>query len=189
MTDDLTRFREMMGKSLDRHVSKGKPEECWEWQGYRNSGGYGILTIHGKTYRAHRVAYEAANGSIPANLMICHSCDNRRCCNPAHLWAGTCADNMRDCKEKGRLVLAKYAPGMRRVSGVEHGRSKLTEEQVRFAILEGANISCSELARRFGVDRTAISQMRHRKTWNALREQIGREQSSALARAALGETP
>jgi hypothetical protein len=79
---------------------------CHEWQGQTNSHGYGVLRIGSVTdgsrrmARAHRIAWFLAYGETPD--VLCHRCDNPRCCNVAHLFAGTKADNTRDMVQKGR---------------------------------------------------------------------------------------
>jgi hypothetical protein len=70
------------------------PSGCWEWDGYTQEG-YGIGHYRGKLYRAPRIAYELFTGVIPAGLHIDHLCRNRKCVNPKHLEAVTCADNLR----------------------------------------------------------------------------------------------
>lgn len=69
---------------------------CTDWTGKLDDHGYGEIR-HGDLFKgAHRVSYELAHGSIPDNLMICHRCGRRQCVAPAHLYAGTSSDNMRD---------------------------------------------------------------------------------------------
>lgn len=68
----------------------------------RNKDGYGALWFKNRTYLAHRLAWEATNGPIPAGLNVLHKCDNPPCCNPNHLFLGAQQDNVDDCIAKGR---------------------------------------------------------------------------------------
>lgn len=85
-------------------VKKGSPNDCWEWQGMcLPETGYGVFTLGRQKVYAHRYSYQIANGEIPEGLLVLHKCDNPPCVNPAHLYAGTQFDNMRDARERGRL--------------------------------------------------------------------------------------
>lgn len=75
---------------------------CWNWKGKTKKDGYVIIHYRGKYQPLHRVSYEIYKGKIPSNQYICHHCDNRKCCNPDHLFAGTLSDNMKDMMKKGR---------------------------------------------------------------------------------------
>lgn len=85
-------------------------DACWPWIGATIQSddqsvgvGYGALTIRKRSFRAHRVAHILATGKlIPDGLDICHSCDYRRCCNPAHLTAKTREQNVADMMRRGR---------------------------------------------------------------------------------------
>lgn len=79
-----------------------KSGDCWEWAAACNSSGYGHIKLDGAMILAHRLSWILANGPIPDNLCICHTCDNRTCVNPDHLWLGTRADNNSDMTKKGR---------------------------------------------------------------------------------------
>ena len=65
---------------------------CWPWLGSLRHG-YGQMSVGSKTDGSHRIAvthrlaYEFAIGPIPEGLVIDHLCQNRKCCNPAHLEA------------------------------------------------------------------------------------------------------
>lgn len=129
----------MLNRLMERvHVPVNK-NECWEWKLQRNARGYGVMWYGGKRHYAHRISYEAFNGAFNKELKICHRCDNPSCVNPAHLFSGSQADNMRDCYQKGRMVHAQgalnknktHCPSGHEYSGtnlrVTHGRRQCRE--------------------------------------------------------------
>src|SRR5688572_10218451 len=83
-------------------VAKAGPDDCWLWTAGLNNTGYGSIGGGGKSFMAHRLSYLWANGSLPSDRAVCHSCDERRCVNPKHLWLGTKGDNNADRHTKGR---------------------------------------------------------------------------------------
>ncbi len=108
-------------------------DECWLWGGTMLMSGYGRIYWRGKNWRAHRLMWTLTHGSIPEGLLICHHCDNKRCCNPAHLFIGTNADNMNDRIPKAR----------------KRGAEKLTDADV----LEiRARRTCGELLESIAID-------------------------------------
>jgi hypothetical protein len=148
------------GLPLDQRFAlgftKGRANECWDWRKSTNSKGYGQIRINGQTLQAHRIAYELATGSSVGSLNVCHSCDNRRCVNPKHLWLGTLGDNNADRHSKRRSRGGSN-------KGSRNPLSKLTEDDIRvIRSLPGTHF---ELADRFGVSFQTISNIRLRHTW------------------------
>jgi hypothetical protein len=128
---------------------------CWDWTGGTVTGGYGSIWHNGKTRRAHRVAYQVFCGPVTDAQDVCHKCDNPGCINPAHLFAGTTAENIADMFAKGRNSCSR---------GSDQHLSKLTENDV-VAIRSAEGITQRELAKRYGVHLTVISKVRRREIW------------------------
>jgi len=87
-----------------------KGDGCWKWKLSHSQRGYGVFSINGKQYTAHRLAYTWMIGPIPEGLFVCHHCDNPGCCRPDHLFLGTHQDNMEDARRKGRAVPGHTVP-------------------------------------------------------------------------------
>lgn len=134
---------------------------CWEWQFGCSPKGYARFTINNKTYRASRFILAVLN-DIPMNgkWIACHKCDNPKCVNPDHLWAGTQTENMTDAIQKGRLK-----PPC--ICGELNATSKLTEDQVaQIRKLHAPwKMSYAKLAKRFGVARSTIQAVLQKRSW------------------------
>lgn len=131
--------------------------DCWLWTGSRLPKGYGRISPRGgpKSMQAHRRSYEVFVGAIPAGLMACHRCDTPACINPNHLFLGTASENNADRDAKGRQV-----PGTARG---EANNSKLTEAAV--LSIRSSREPQTDLAKRFCVHPSTISQIKSRKRW------------------------
>ena len=139
------------------------PDDCWEWRGAKNRGGYGVVHAGGqprKILKTHRVSWELANGPIPEGMCVLHHCDTPNCVNPRHLFLGTIADNNQDMKNKGR--------GAR---GEQISQAKLTEQGVhgvRRMLRRG--VSPKVIADKSGVSTSTISLIKLGKRWGWLKE-------------------
>jgi hypothetical protein len=133
-----------------------QPEACWLWQGKVVPNGYGALTMgRNKMLLAHRVAHELFNGPVPDDRMVLHSCDNRRCVNPAHLRIGTHAENMTDRCERGRTP-----------TGSRVGGAILTADRVRqMREMNASGMSHSQIAEQFGLKRQTVTSAINGTNW------------------------
>jgi len=140
---------------------------CWLWLGAEKGNGYGNVRHGRKNITAHRAAYEAAFGEIPARMDVCHKCDTRQCINPDHLFLGTRTENMRDAKRKMRLSSGARHSAL--ICGEKSGSAKLVVSQVE-AIRRAANDGAApkDLADVAGVSVDNIRRIIRRDAWKEI---------------------
>jgi len=150
-SSDVSRFWSKVNRT-------DNPAECWEWTAYKDRHGYGQFGVSNprRVEYSNRTAWAITNGPIPDGMHICHRCDNPSCCNPAHLFLGTAADNMVDAATKGRMP-----------RGEVHHSAKLTDDQVTAirAVYATGTESQVTLAARFRVSSSVINEVIHGIAW------------------------
>ena len=136
-----------------RKVRIGLPTECWEWKGCVGKNGYGGWGYRYTRKNAHKACYELFFGKV-SNALVLHTCDNKRCCNPEHLYLGTQKDNMRDVIQRGLFANQK-------------GKSSLTAQDVKHIrqLLE-AGQSLTSIGKQYGLTKSTISAIKRRVTWD-----------------------
>ena len=50
--------------------------KCQTHNGYTNKDGYGVVTMNGKRYPAHRIAYQERYGQLFPFMIVRHKCDD-----------------------------------------------------------------------------------------------------------------
>lgn len=150
-------------------------QECWPWMNARAVNGYGVFGISAASnggkpdqWKAHRLAWSLTHGEVPDELCICHTCDNRICCNPSHLFLGTADENVADKVAKGRQ--SKGDAHARRLINPPRGerncKARLTELQVvamRAAYASGT--SRRALGSEFGVSGPTVYRVTSGRSW------------------------
>ena len=137
------------------NVERRGENDCWPWAGGLSADGYGVFKVEGKPTRTHRYSLKLHQGSLNPDSIVCHTCDNRICCNPRHLWEGTPQENEADKVAKGRQA-----------RGENHGKatlSALTVRQIRRRY--GELHSYRKVGAEFGINHSTVAQIIRRKTW------------------------
>lgn len=135
--------------------------ECWPWLRSTHDKGYGRIreNKHGRLVPAHRVAFQLSGRQLHADKMICHSCDNPPCCNPAHLFEGDARINYDDAWRKHRVILPPVK------FGEDNPATKLAREDILKIrdLYEIGNWTYTALGHRFNVNRRTVSRIIHKQ--------------------------
>lgn len=140
-----------------------RKEGCWGWSGAqrrKDEPYYAVMSYERKIIPAHRVSWIIHKGNIPDGLWVLHSCDNKTCSNPDHLFLGTVKDNVHDAMKKG-LIIPPMADN--------HHMSKLTSskvKEIRKLLIDG--ITQAHIARLYDVTPTMIQGISAGRTWKSV---------------------
>lgn len=156
-----------ISEALMAKIKKLDDSDCWLWTGTFSGNGYGALKYEGVQHIAHRAMYKSVHGDLPKTIYVCHTCDNKWCVNPSHLFAGTPADNMHDKVRKGRQSKGeKHSESFKRSEkfknsicrGEKHGMSKLTDVQRKEILsLIDDGMTQGAIASMYNVSQSAVS--------------------------------
>ena len=161
---DIARFWGKVDKSGD----------CWVWTASLQGRGYGSFSAQGRRHQAHRWIFQRINGSVPADIDICHQCDNPRCVRPSHLFSGSRSVNMRDCAHKGRNGMqtmpfksSLIGNSITRPRGEAQGSAKLTADKIRqIKHLSLSGMSSAEIAPIFGIHAGHVRKILTKRAWS-----------------------
>jgi hypothetical protein len=167
-------------RRLLNRVRMGSPLECWICSGIPTGNGYGAISIGGRMFGAHRLAFEVYWGVLlPSWLQVCHDCpggDNKLCCNPAHLFVSDADGHLQDRQTKGQLPIGNLNGSKTRPErvprGVRNGHAKVNELQavgIMARWLQG--IPRLQIAREFGVSSSLVREIVTSRTWKYLFEE------------------
>lgn len=138
---------------FESRIELNKETGCWEWRGSLKTREYGTFVLNGKTYMAHRFAFEVRTGIDPGDKFVLHKCDNRPCVNPDHLFLGTQKDNIHDCMKKRRRPVSCS-------NKFNYGTANLIRD-----LWKTSGMSFAEIGRIYGTQRQAIRRICRNLTW------------------------
>lgn len=107
--ESYTRLSDRFWSHVDQSAG---PDGCWPWKIGCSPGGYGNFQFKrngpGYTFIASRwvlgyLRNRPLEWSEAVREEACHHCDNPPCCNPAHLYIGSQADNISDAWNRGKF--------------------------------------------------------------------------------------
>jgi hypothetical protein len=156
--------RDILRQRIDSNSVPVTESGCFIWMGCV-SNGYGRIRIPNMRVTAyvHRIVCLLSIGYVPEDALICHHCDTRVCCNPAHVYIGSHATNINDAVRRGRHI-AGFA--LIDQHGEKGPAAKLTEDAA--AYIQTSTESGASLSNRFGVSPQTICDIRKRRTWRHL---------------------
>ena len=167
--------REVAEWLLENHTEKSPDSDCLLWTGSYNAKGYPRIQIGGGWVGVHRYIYRHTVGDVSKNAKVKHSCDNRKCVNPEHLY----------------VIASRYANKSPARGRWPRGfRPKLSEKDVlnvRKRLSKGETFS--SIALDYGVKPQTISDIAYRKTWAYLQSEADIGKSRVHAPHPVGDTP
>lgn len=142
-------------KFVENNIRRHNSDECLIWP-FASQHGYGVVQYEGKMTKVHRVACRIFNGPPPTpEHEVAHNCNVSLCCNGRHTRWATHAENEDDKKKFGT-----------RPRGEKHGRTLLSEYQVREMFALKGTDTQRNIAKRFGVSFNIVNGIFTGRNWS-----------------------
>lgn len=161
-------FYDPEGSFWSRVDRSGGMDSCWPWQGAYDPNGYGAVKVGSRKRGTHVYAWELANGrSRKKGFDVCHTCNNRFCCNPKHLYEGTRLQNVHDALAAGTHHVPKTPQFRVGLRGENAPCVNLREHEV----LDIYRRACSrenygDIAQDYeGVNRGTVKDIKNGRSW------------------------
>ena len=143
---ELIRKNNNLQRLMNKSIKNG---ECIEYTGGISSNGYGVFWLNGRSENAHKASYSLHKGKINVGEWVLHTCDNKKCINPLHLYLGDHHQNTLDAVNRGRMA-----------SGIRHGSKTNPASRKRINAkfndddclkIKNSSLSVSELSKIYNV--------------------------------------
>lgn len=146
-------------EKFSRYFIPTTSTNCWEWFGKKRGNGYGCFYWKGKYISAHRFSFQYFHKTPLSDLYVCHSCDNKKCVNPTHLFLGTNRDNILDAVTKG-------IHGKNLHRGETHYKATLYASDIMLIRrLAAKGFSHSHISDLFDIQRRSVTKIVNKTTW------------------------
>lgn len=137
-----------------------KNNECLEYTGAISSTGYGVFHMYGKSVNSHKASYILNKGDT-SDMLVLHTCDNKKCINPNHLYLGTRLQNANDAVERGQMPIGdRHGRRTHPESFLEPANKKISDN-IAIMILE-SNVSARDFAKKYNVHISTIYRAKRR---------------------------
>jgi len=131
---------------------------CHLWSGGLSGAGYPQIWDGSKLWAGNRLVLTNKLGRpIATGLFALHTCDNRACVNPEHLYEGTQRQNINDMIERKRHAYGERSP-----------RATMSEATALKALRLRGTMKVPRLARHLNVSTRAIQHIFQRESWTHL---------------------
>jgi len=146
---------------LERLMSKtSKNNECLEYTGGIGSHGYGVFWMNNKSENAHKASFILNKGKVENGKWVLHTCDNKKCINPLHLYLGDRSQNTKDAIERGRIARGDRHGSRTKPESLKRINARFSDSEC--IEIKKSSVSKKDLAKRYNVNLCTIYRAAYR---------------------------